>query len=193
MANLVSRFGLTRYDADEYYRIALNHYKKRNLEEAIHSIDQALALLPTRAEYYATRGFFRLEDGVPIKAAEDFEMALRHNPYEMLANYGKGVIAYQDKDWEGAQQYFLTAWAAMPDRAETLYYLSLVAHRLGENERALDWMQRARDAFDKRSEKRPVSDADEWLRELRRLVSRDILFREKQLDTGTQPDTEADQ
>ena len=104
--------------------------------------------------------------------------ALEISSYEMLANYGKGIIAYRDKDWEGASHYFLAAWAASPERAETLYYLGLVAYRLKDFSRATDWMMRARASYEKRGEKKFINDTNEWIREFRLQDSRDNLLKE---------------
>jgi len=51
MARLVERLGLTRYDADQYYKEALVAYKKNNLEEAYAQIKLAIQSLPSHAEY----------------------------------------------------------------------------------------------------------------------------------------------
>ena len=61
----------------------------------------------------------------------------------MLANYGQGLLAYRNKDWTLAAEYFTNALAAQPERAETQYYLAMICHRLGRNEDALEWMQSA--------------------------------------------------
>jgi tetratricopeptide (TPR) repeat protein len=143
MARLVSRFGVSRYEADELYRIALDFYQKKNLSEALHKMDAAIQLFPNRAEYYAARGFFRLEDGDNAKAAVDFDLALSKNPYEVLANYGKGVIAYQAKEYEKGLDYFMKAWAAENHRPETLYYIAMILHRQKQNQKALQWMRQA--------------------------------------------------
>lgn len=169
---LTARLGLTRYDADEYYKEALEQYKKRNLEEALLKMEQAIQLLPHNSEYYAVRGFFYLQDGVRQRALQDFEQALKLHPYEMLAHYGRGVIAYQDKNWDEAMAHFTDAWAAMPDRPETLYYLGLVAHRQGQQMQALNWMQQAHAQFEKHEDKRHARDAERWLRELERRMQR---------------------
>jgi predicted Zn-dependent protease len=175
MANLPARFGLSRYEADEHYKIAISFYQKHNLEQALLHIGHALSLLPHNAEYLAAQGFFFLEDGVVDKAEEAFDMALRRNAYEMLANYGKGVLAYRHKDWQKALMYFLNAWAAVPERPETLYYLALASHHSGDNRKALDWMRQAAAAYatiEAPEAKKPARDATRWVTELERIVAR---------------------
>lgn len=174
MARLVQRLGLTRYDADEHYKLALQAYKKSNIEEAYAQIRQAIELLPTLAEYHATQGFFYLEDGAKEKAQEALDEALALNPYEMLANYGKGIIAYNDKNWEEATAYFFDALAAQPMRPETQYYLAMVNHRQGANAEALKWMTQAKNGFAKAGDKRERN-CDRWLREFEKLVEDGVI------------------
>jgi tetratricopeptide (TPR) repeat protein len=175
MARLVARFGVSRYEADELYRIALDFYQKKNLEQAVLNMDSAIELFPNRAEYYAARGFFRLEDGIADKAEADFDMALKKNPYEVLANYGKGVIAYNAKDYDKALDYFMKAWAAENHRAETLYYIALTFHRLKQNQKALQWMRQANAIYSAAPEedkeaKRRQRNAERWISEFEKLV-----------------------
>ena len=174
MARLVERLGLTRYDADQYYKQALIAFKKKNIEEAYAQIELAIQMLPTLAEYHAAQGFFFLEDDVQKKAEEAFDKALELNPYEMLANYGKGIIAYNDKNWEEAAAYFLDALAAQPTRPETQYYLGMVNHRLRNNEHALQWMREAQKGFAKAEDKRDRV-CERWIREFEKLVDEGLL------------------
>ncbi len=170
MTRLVQRLGLTRYEADEYYKQALAAYQKRHLDEAILAMERAIELLPTNAEYYAARGFFYLEDGVKDKAGEDFEAALRHYPYETLAHYGRGVIAYASKNWDEALAHFTDAYRSRPERPETLYYLALTYHHKGQNAQALGLMQQANAHFEQADDKRKA-DSGRWLRELEKQVA----------------------
>ncbi len=172
MAKMGARFGLTRYEADGFYQQALAAYEKKNLEEAILNVTSAIDAYPYNSEYHAARGLFYLQDGVYEQAGADFDEALRQHAYEMLANYGRGVLAYQADDYETALEFFLKAWASDQQRAETLYYVALTHHRLQDNEQALAWMQSAVDAFsaDKsRQANRDARNAERWLQEFRHL------------------------
>lgn len=162
------RLGFTRYDADEYYRQALTAYQKKDLDTAYDAISKALDLLPT-AELYAARGFFLLEDGAADNAEEDFAAALKLDPYEMLAHYGRGMIAYKNESWDDALAHFTKAFRADPERGETLYYLALVYLRLKRPADALNVMERARLAFEKAGDKR-IRQAERWIRELGKLA-----------------------
>lgn len=179
MARITARLGMTRYEADEYYRIALDKFDKKKLEEAINNIDLAIDMYPRRAEYHAVRGYFRLQDGTPVEAGEDFDQALAINPYEILANFGKGVIAYNHKDYDQALDYFTKAWAAQPERAETLYYLGLTFHRKRDNVQAKFYMSQAADTYEKTAEtdreaRKRMRSAEKWLSEFDKLIAEQL-------------------
>jgi tetratricopeptide (TPR) repeat protein len=179
MARLAQRLGLTRYEADEHYKQALAFYNKKSMDEAILAMENAIALLPNSSEYYAARGFFYLEDGIPNKAAEDFEQALKLHPYETLAHYGRGLMAYNAKNWDEALAHFTDAYRADPKRAETLYYLALTLHHKRDNAHALPYMQKAAQLMDQAGDKRK-RDADKWVKEFESLIEE----RRKQLTSG---------
>lgn len=165
MPALNQRLGLTRYEADEQYKRALEAYRKANLHDAVDAMNYAIELLPTKAEYYAARGFFQLEDGATAEAETDFAEALRLYPYEMLAHYGQGIIAYKAKKWEQALEQFTVAYRVDPKRGETLYYLALVYYQMGEVASAVNVMSRALTAFEATDDRRKTQ-AERWLRDL---------------------------
>ena len=169
MGSLAQRLGLSRYQADERYHAALRAYRERKLSAAKAEVKVAIELLPTQAEYHATLGYFHLEDKDDIGAQEAFARALELHAYEMLANYGQGLLAYRDKDWERAAAWFTNALAAHPERAETQYYLAMTNHRLGHNPEALKWMQSAADLF-ARAEDRRERHCQAWIKEFVRLI-----------------------
>jgi tetratricopeptide (TPR) repeat protein len=175
MARLTQRLGFSRYEADEEYKLALDAYAKRKFDDAILHMDKAIERLPTKSEYFAARGFFYLEDGVKQKAQADFEKALKIYRYEMLAHYGRGVIAYDDKNWDEALAHFTDAYRADSKRPETLYYLALVYHRKGNNDGARQLMEQALAGFEAANDRRKA-DATRWLKEF-----------QKQLDSKARP------
>jgi len=169
MAKLTQRLGFSRYEADEYYQQALEAFQKGRFNEAHDAISQAIILLPTQSEYYAARGLFHLEDDEQKEALEDFEKSLKHNRYEMLAHYGRGMIAYKDGNWDEALAHFNTAYLAAQNRGEALYYLALAQHRKGDNVAALKWMSMAAERFEAAGDKRG-SQAKQWVRTFEKLV-----------------------
>ena len=169
MAKLIQRLGWTRYDADARYKRALRAYQQGDFVETQAQMRLAIELLPSHAEYHAAQGFFFLEDDSQSEAIAAFERALSLNPYEMMANYGRGIIAWRDKDWEAAAAAFLDALAAQPTRPETHYCLALAKHRQGDNALAFKWMQGAQSGFAKTKDKREER-CRAWMRELMKLL-----------------------
>jgi tetratricopeptide (TPR) repeat protein len=169
MARLNQRLGLTRYEADEHYRLALDAYRKGRYDVAINHLNDAIAALPTRSEYFAARGFIYLEDDVKDKAQDDFQQALKLYRYEMLAHYGRGIIAYNDKNWDEALAHFTDAHYVDPKRPETLYYLALAHHRKGNQDAALRFMGEALATFEKANDRRKA-DAAKWVKELQKVI-----------------------
>lgn len=183
MARLTQRLGLTRFEADEFYKKALAAYQKRNMEDALLNMDSAIAAMPDNAEYYAARGLMYVEDGVDDKAEQDFNAALQHFPYEMLAHYGRGMLAFNRKKWDEALEHFTAAYRMDQQRPETLYYLAIVYHRKNENENARKVMTLAITALDaanpnadaltgadQRALERRRSDAAKWLKTFEKLA-----------------------
>ncbi|MFW5771785.1 MAG: tetratricopeptide repeat protein [Phototrophicaceae bacterium] len=171
MPRLTQRLGLTRYEADEYYKEALRAYDNDDMNAAVLAMESAIDMLPTNSEYYAARGLFYLLDGEIDAASADFEESLRHYPYEVLAHYGLGVIAYDKRDMETALEQFTIAQRADPQRPETLYYLALVQHHRGENAVALDLMQQAHALFDQAGDSKNRTTANRWIATLKRLAN----------------------
>jgi tetratricopeptide (TPR) repeat protein len=165
MPRLDQRLGFTRYEADEAYKQALEFYRKGAFDDAVDMMTRAIEALPTNAEYFAARGLMLLEDGVLDGAHEDFRQALALFPYEMLAHYGCGVIAYRSEEWDAALNHFTHAFHAQTERPETLYYLALVYHQRGETANAVNLMGRALALFEQVGDKRK-SDAVKWLRQM---------------------------
>lgn len=168
MVGFSRRLGTARFEADEYYQQALDGYRKGRYDVAINALNNALALLPKRAEYYAMRGFIYLEDGVRDKAQADLTQALRLNPLEMLAHYGRGMLAYQSGNMEEALAHFSDAYKADPQRPETLYYLALIYHRQKQHEVARRLMDVGMGFLP--AEDRRRNDFQKWLREFDKII-----------------------
>lgn len=173
MARFTQKLGFSRYEADEYYRRALDAYKKGDFDSAVDAITDAINLLPDKSEYYAARGFFQVEDGAHAEALADFDQALRLYPYEMLAHYGRGMIAYKNKDWDAALAHFTMAQRIDPQRPETLYYLALAHYHRGDLASAINTMGQAQAAFERANDKRKA-DVARWLREFQRMIEKPV-------------------
>ena len=170
MTRLAQWLGIKRYQADERYRAALHAFAERDLSSAQATLNDALDMLPGHAEYHAAQGFFAQSDKAYDRAESSYARALQLNPYEMLANYGRGMAAYRAKQWQLAAERFSTALAADPKRAETLYYLAMTQHRLGDNAEALNFMAAAAERFAKCDDQRERH-CHSWMREFEKLVA----------------------
>lgn len=171
MPRIDQHLGFTRYEADEYYKQALEAYKKGDFDAAIDGMKQAIAALPRKPEYYAARGLMYLDDGVTQNALDDFDQALRLFPHEMLAHYGKGIVAFKDQNWDEALQHFTAAYYADTQRPETLYYLALTYYHKRDFVSAANLMKLANDRFEAIGDKRKA-DAQKWLRELAKMANK---------------------
>jgi tetratricopeptide (TPR) repeat protein len=168
MARVTQRLGMARFEADEYYRQALDAYRKNRFDNAINSLNDAILIQGNRAEFFAARGLIYLEDGVKDKAQADFEKALKLNKHEMLAHYGRGIIAYQSNNWDEALAHFSDAYKADPERPETLYYLALVYHRKHQHDVAHRLMEVGLGFLPEEDKRRP--DFQRWLREFEKII-----------------------
>ena len=170
MTSLRQRLGLSRFQADEHYTASLRAFKGRDLRTALAEIESAIDLLPGHAEYHSARGLYLLDVKKAKQGEQAFERALGRQPYEMLANYGLGMLAYRKKDWRAAEVLFRKALAAQPERAETQYYLGMVSHRLGRNAEAWRWMNGAGAAFARLADNRE-SHCRAWKAEFQKLLA----------------------
>ena len=170
MTKLAQWLGIPRYRADERYLLALRAFSQRDLKSAQASITEALELLPGHAEYHAVQGFFAQEDKSLERAQACYERATQLNPYEMLANYGRGMLAYRNREWGAAAEHFANALAAQPQRPETLYFLAMTQHRLGKNGEAMRWMTAAAERFASSADHRERH-CRSWMREFNKLIS----------------------
>jgi tetratricopeptide (TPR) repeat protein len=173
MPRLDQRLGFTRYEADAAYRRALEAYRKGDFDAALDLLNAALDAQPGRSELLAARGLVYLEDGEKDRARADFEAALKAFPYEMLAHYGLGALAYREGRWEQALDHFTHALYIDQARGETLYYLALTHYQLKNYPQAQALMQRALERLDAAHHK-GKTDAARWLRELSRQMQKDV-------------------
>lgn len=162
MSFIVQRLNLNRFEADEYYKQALEDYDKEDFEEGILKMGQAISMLPNNAEYHAARGMMYYRAGIHDEARKDFEKALSLYPHEMLAHYGLGAVAYHDQRYDDAARHFDAAYRLDAKRPETLYFMALTHHKLGYKEFAIPIMRMAHDLFPEADARR--KDAMKWLR-----------------------------
>jgi tetratricopeptide (TPR) repeat protein len=172
MPTFGQRFGVSRFEADEAYRQALEAMGRRAYDQAFDWFNRAIEALPTGSEYHAARGLTHLEEAEYAQAQADFEEALRLFPHEMLAHFGLGVIAFRrDKDYARAATHFLSAYYVQPDRAETLFWLAMTYYQQGDLVNAANFLARADARFEQLNDKRRA-DTQRWIKELGKHTAR---------------------
>lgn len=172
MPTFSQRFGVSRYEADEAYRQALEPLARHDFDHAHDLLNQAVELLPAGSEYLAARGLVHLEEAEYPQAQADFDEALRQFPHEMLAHFGLGVIAFRrDKNYAGAVQHFLAASYVQPDRPETLFWLALSYYYQGDLVNAANYLARADTRFEQLNDKRRA-ETQRWIKELSKHAAR---------------------
>src|SRR5260221_7628811 len=85
------RLGLTRSDADAYYRRGLQSFEDGDFEHAILDLTEAIFYDSRHAEYYSTLGLFYLQDNHPPEAETVLNYALKLDKRQCLAHYTLSV------------------------------------------------------------------------------------------------------
>jgi Flp pilus assembly protein TadD len=160
------RLGLTRDQADAYYRRGLQAYESGDLENAILDLSEAIHYDRGYAEYYSTRGMFHIEDQNTDAAEVDLNYALKLSKRQWLAHYGLGMMAFNDGDYDEAVKRFIGASVIRPERPEVWYYRAIAEHNQGDDPLAIADMEKAEQLFPKDDKRR--KDATAWVKELKK-------------------------
>ncbi|MBN2303202.1 MAG: tetratricopeptide repeat protein [Anaerolineae bacterium] len=128
---------------DRYYERALDYFSKNKLDLAILDMDEAIKLVPRRAEYYVARGLMRLQSGLLDEAEADFAQGLSLDPRQWLAHYGRGMRAFQANQFREAVVQFSRAQQVAPQRPEIYYYRAAALHWMGSPPEAIRDMEYA--------------------------------------------------
>ncbi len=129
--------GIRLSQDERYYERALDLYRRQNLADAIDELDAAIATTPRKkAEYYAARGLMLLEHGASDEAEEDFAHALKLDPRQWLAHYGRGRHAYQERRYDEAVTHFSRAQQIAPERPEVYLHRAAALYAGGDREEA---------------------------------------------------------
>jgi len=164
--DVARRLGLTRDQADAYYRRGLQAYESGDLENAILDLSEAIHYDRGYAEYYSTRGLFHIDDQNTEDAELDLNYALKLSKRQWLAHYGLGIIAFNNGDYDEAAKQFTEASVIRPERPEVWYYRSITEHNQGDDALSIADMERAEQLFPKDDKRR--RDANAWVKELRK-------------------------
>jgi tetratricopeptide (TPR) repeat protein len=160
------RLGLTRSDADAYYRRGLQSFEDGDLENAILDLSESIHYDGGHAEYYSTRGLFYVQDNQTPEAETDLNYALKLDKRQWLAHYALGILDFTAGDYEAAVKHFSDAGAIRPNRPEIWYYRAMTEHNLGDDVQAQGDMEKAEQLFPTSDKRR--KDATAWVRELKK-------------------------
>jgi tetratricopeptide (TPR) repeat protein len=90
--------------ADAYVNLAVAQKRQGKLDEALASLNKALAKKPAYAAALTTRGGILAEQDKWADARRDFEAALKLDPRDDGALYGLAQARRESRDYAGAQQ-----------------------------------------------------------------------------------------
>ena len=108
-------------EAREYVVKALTHHKK--------------------PQFNNTRGVIHLRAGDAVKAAGEFELAIRRDPTLAVAYSNLGIARMQVDDLEGAKEALTTALDKEPEYYKAMYNLALVSMKMGRVADAKHWFR----------------------------------------------------
>ncbi|MEO0368662.1 MAG: tetratricopeptide repeat protein, partial [Pseudomonadota bacterium] len=138
---------------DEYVDVALTrHYillQARELEDALGFINEAVLTAPTNLELAYARALVAAELGDVELAEADFRriLSVRPNDPDTLNAYGY-TLADQTERYMEAEKMILAALEQKPNSAHILDSYGWVQYKLGDNEQALDYLQKASELSD---------------------------------------------
>ncbi|MBI2809676.1 MAG: tetratricopeptide repeat protein [Candidatus Melainabacteria bacterium] len=95
---------------------------------ALATLQTAIDLQPTNAEFVASHGFYNLLAGNAVRAGQDFEKALSMDPKNADAHFWRGGIFERQGDVSAAIQDYEAAVASNPDYAEAKKKLAALNH-----------------------------------------------------------------
>lgn len=147
---------------ERYYERGLYHFTKERYDLALADLDEAIVRAPRNAELYAARGLIALQAGWDADAEVDFKQALKIDPTQWIAHYGRGMQAFQQRDYRAAVDHFSRAQQLAPDRAEVYYHRAVAFYELDNIDQAILDMNAAKTLFT--DNKKRLTQVLAWLR-----------------------------
>ncbi|MBK1734042.1 hypothetical protein CKO15_01835 [Halorhodospira abdelmalekii] len=139
---------LAESDARLYPRIALFKgsllQRQGDVQMALELFEEALKVAPEHVDLLYGRGIARAAAGDDRGAEADFRRVLAQAPHDPHAQNALGyTLADQGRDLEEAYELISRALARRPESAAILDSKGWVLYRMGELERALEYLERA--------------------------------------------------
>lgn len=134
--NLRKYLAMRPDDATAHYGLGrLLHILVRN-DEAKTELERSIALQPRQSGSYFQLGEVERESNNPDAARKNYEAVLKEAPHHGGALAGMGILAFQAKEYAGAEKYLQDAVTYAPDYVAAHHFYSLVLERLGRKAEA---------------------------------------------------------
>ncbi len=117
--------------------IARTHYDEKNLDKAIATLEQALALAPDDVESLQLAINLLVAEGREAEAQAYMARLPEGSKVDANAVLNMGIQAYNDNDIENALEHFDRAASENPNMPEVFYYRGLANLNSGNNEQAV--------------------------------------------------------
>jgi tetratricopeptide (TPR) repeat protein len=138
---------------ERHFERGLEAFEKKQYDDALADLDEAIVHNARIGELYATRGLILLEMGKTDEAQDDLDYALKVDARQWLVHYALGLSAYRKKEFDEAIKHLSNAQRFAPMRAEILYTRALANYEQGNLKRAemdIDSAIQVMDTKDKR-------------------------------------------
>ncbi len=132
-----------RADAESWYLHAAVNQHLGNLDAAVASYRQVLALQPQHADALYYLGNALRDRGHPADAAQCYRQVIAVKPDHLEAHCNLGSVLEQEKDYASAAECYRTALRLDPMRAELHYNLGNALQELGQLDEAAQCYRRA--------------------------------------------------
>lgn len=147
---------------ERFYERGLHHFTKERHDLALADLDEAIMRAPRTAELYAARGLVALQAGWDVDAEADFVQALKIDPAQWIAHYGRGMQAFQQRDYRSAIDHFSRAQQLAPERPEIYYHRAVAFYEVNNIDQAILDMDAAKALF--ADNKKRLTQTLAWLR-----------------------------
>lgn len=125
--------------------IALN--SKRNYQNALDDMNEAIRLQPKVPGFFINRAFLRYKLDDYFGAMSDYDYAIQLQPDNFVAHYNRALLCAEVRDYNKALQDLDYVLKIRPDEYRTLYNRALIYRERGEYKKAIADLNSVLEAF----------------------------------------------